>query len=336
MDPFEEIKETFFQECDEQLAELEGGLQAMKDGDGDDDTVNAVFRAVHSIKGGAGAFGLEELVRFAHTFESVLDEVRGGRLAPDADLLNLMLTSSDMLADHVRAARGGEPADPERSHSLVEQLDARRLGGGAAAPQASAPAAGRGPVLTPGVSEDGGIEGFDFTPVAIAIDDDEEPAADEEPLPIDVAALAAEAGLAAEAEAEVEAEAEEAPGTTWIIRFRPKASLYSSANEPAVQLRELARLGTMTARLEAGALPLLEDMEPEESYLSWTITLTTESGLDDIAEIFEFVEDDCDLEIVEAAGDAARADEFDVPEPEADADAKPKPKPRTRRPTSRR
>jgi chemotaxis protein histidine kinase CheA len=48
--------------------------------DGDIETVHAVFRAVHSIKGGAGAFGLDDLVTFAHLFETVLDEMRGGKM----------------------------------------------------------------------------------------------------------------------------------------------------------------------------------------------------------------------------------------------------------------
>jgi two-component system chemotaxis sensor kinase CheA len=62
-----EIKEIFFQECEEQLAELETGLLALNDGDTDPETVNAVFRAVHSIKGGAGAFGLDDLVCLSPT-----------------------------------------------------------------------------------------------------------------------------------------------------------------------------------------------------------------------------------------------------------------------------
>ena len=92
MDPLASIKITFFQECEEQLAELETGLLAMKDGDTDSETVNAVFRAVHSIKGGAGAFTLTDLVRFAHVFETVLDEMRAGRLTPD-DILVLTDTA---------------------------------------------------------------------------------------------------------------------------------------------------------------------------------------------------------------------------------------------------
>ena len=59
MDELEEIKATFFQECEELLADLENGLLAMQSGSADGETINAVFRAVHSVKGGAGAFGLD-------------------------------------------------------------------------------------------------------------------------------------------------------------------------------------------------------------------------------------------------------------------------------------
>ena len=59
MDPLAAIRDTFFQECEEQLAELETGLLAIEEGDHDPERINAVFRAVHSIKGGAGAFGLD-------------------------------------------------------------------------------------------------------------------------------------------------------------------------------------------------------------------------------------------------------------------------------------
>ena len=74
------IKQTFFQECEEQLAELETGLLAIENGDHDLELVNAVFRAVHSIKGGAGAFSLDDLVHFAHIFENTLDLMRSNRL----------------------------------------------------------------------------------------------------------------------------------------------------------------------------------------------------------------------------------------------------------------
>jgi two-component system chemotaxis sensor kinase CheA len=115
LDPMAAIRETFFQECEEQLAGLEAGLIAMETGTADAETVNAVFRSVHSIKGGAGIFALDALVRFAHVFETTLDAVRSGRLAASAPVLNLLLRAADVLADLVRAAREGGAVDqPDR------------------------------------------------------------------------------------------------------------------------------------------------------------------------------------------------------------------------------
>ena len=102
-----EIRQTFFQECEEQLSEMELGLLAMDEGNADSETVNAVFRAVHSIKGGAGAFKLTELVQFAHSFETALDHVRSGKLTPTPEMMKIMLRAADVLSDLVEASRDG-------------------------------------------------------------------------------------------------------------------------------------------------------------------------------------------------------------------------------------
>jgi two-component system chemotaxis sensor kinase CheA len=122
MDPMESIKVTFFQECEELLADLETGLLAMQAGVTDSETVNAVFRAVHSVKGGAGAFGMEALVRFAHVFETTLDAVRRGELSPDSAVVSVLLRSADRLADHVAAARAGDSCVADDGE-LVEALE---------------------------------------------------------------------------------------------------------------------------------------------------------------------------------------------------------------------
>jgi len=124
MDPMAEIKATFFQECEEQLAELESGLLAMEGGDTESETVNAVFRAVHSVKGGAGAFGLEDLVHFAHIFETTLDEVRSNRLPASDAVVKALLRSADVLADLVRAARDGGAVDQARCDVCAAELSA--------------------------------------------------------------------------------------------------------------------------------------------------------------------------------------------------------------------
>ncbi len=107
MDPMEAIKQTYFQECDELLLAMEEGLIAMGNGEADDELINAVFRAVHSIKGGGGAFGFEALVGFAHVFETVLDQVRSGKLSPNNEVVKVLLRAGDKLSDHVAAARSG-------------------------------------------------------------------------------------------------------------------------------------------------------------------------------------------------------------------------------------
>ena len=121
-DPLDEIKVVFFQECAELLEELEDGLYAMRDGEETDDTVNAVFRAVHSIKGGAGAFGLDLLVSVSHQFETVLDKVRSDQLETTPDLIELFMRCADKLQDLVNSAKNGDEANAVGCDELVAEL----------------------------------------------------------------------------------------------------------------------------------------------------------------------------------------------------------------------
>ncbi len=248
MDPLAAIRETFFQECEEQLAELEAGLLAMEEGDTDPETINAVFRAVHSIKGGAGAFSLEALIRFAHVFETALDEMRSGRLAPSGEVLKTMLRAADVLADLVRAAHDDDNGDDPRAAALVDELKAMS---GAAGEDSSES------------EEDWGD--FEFKPQVIAFD-----------------APAAPAG--------------------YVVRFKPRADLYAKANEAALLLRELTRLGEVEIELDAHDVPQLADLDPEAAYLTWTVTLTGDADETTIREVFEFVDGDCELDIQPLSG----------------------------------
>ncbi len=117
------IQDTFFEECEELLEAMDEGLTAIEGGDHDPEVVNAVFRAVHSIKGGAGAFGLDELVAFAHKFETVFDEVRANRLELDTKLIQLLLRSSDHLSDLVAVARDGGSTDEAHHDVLISALE---------------------------------------------------------------------------------------------------------------------------------------------------------------------------------------------------------------------
>ena len=124
MSPQTSIRDMFFEESEELLEALAEGLARMHAGDHGDDTVNAVFRAVHSIKGGAGTFKLTALVAFAHRFETVLDEVRSHRLAIDPELMHTLQRSSDHLANLVEDARTENDAGNAQTPDFQAALDA--------------------------------------------------------------------------------------------------------------------------------------------------------------------------------------------------------------------
>ncbi|THD59938.1 chemotaxis protein CheA [Phenylobacterium sp.] len=262
MDPLAAIRETFFQECEEQLAELENGLLAMEAGDTDPETINAVFRAVHSIKGGAGAFSLEALVRFAHVFETALDEMRSGRLAPTNEVLKTLLRAADVLADHVRAAHDGSAVDEAHTAELAEELKALDPNGATAGEESEG-------------EEDWGD--FEFKPMSVDV-----PAAPAGP-------------------------------SGWRVSFKPRADLYAKANEAALLLRELGRLGQTTVELDASGLPALTELDPEAAYLAWTVTVTGDADETSIREVFEFVDGDCELEVSPLAAVAAEGEASATP-----------------------
>ena len=122
-DPMAEIRASFFVECEELLESLQDALNIMDEGAHDSETINVVFRAVHSIKGGAGAFGLGGLVAFSHRFETVMDEVRSGRLELTPEGIKLFFVAADVLQDIVRTTRDGE-AEPAGTEEVLTALEA--------------------------------------------------------------------------------------------------------------------------------------------------------------------------------------------------------------------
>ena len=133
---FEAFRNSYFEECGELLEALYHHLSVLEQGEHDEETIHAVFRAVHSIKGGGGAFGLTRLVGFAHVLETLLDMLRDGRIKLQAAIVPLMLRSSDMLADLVAAARtGSEPPAGVEDSLLRELKNVSEPGGNAPAEQ---------------------------------------------------------------------------------------------------------------------------------------------------------------------------------------------------------
>ncbi|WP_446654636.1 chemotaxis protein CheA [Blastomonas sp.] len=270
----EEIRTIFFAECEEALASAERALTICKSQPDNMDAVNDVFRSVHSIKGGAGAFGYTALQVYTHGFETLLSDVRDGILPMTEDLLSLLLRALDLLGDHVaRALEGSEAPDDS---AMIAQLAAAQQGGGTAAPveAAAAPA----------------------------------PA---EPAPEPVAEPAAEAPAASEASSDLDdllsfdldamlndIATDIAPAKpAWRVTMKPQASAMLNGGEPLLLLRELRSLGEGTVRLDTSALPDLDGFDPAGAYLAWDVTLPGEVERDAIEDVFGFSGDDLDVAI---------------------------------------
>ena len=150
MASLDQLKATFFDECSEALQQIEAGLTDLREGAASEDTINAVFRSVHSVKGGAGIFGFDGLVGFAHVFETVLDAMRSGKLAATPDVVDVLLPANDVLSDLISMSRSGEAIPPDLGHESRAALEQLLHGDGVGGDDSAAPA---------------DFEGIDFTPV---------------------------------------------------------------------------------------------------------------------------------------------------------------------------
>ena len=157
----EEIVKVFFEESFEGLDAMESGLLTL-DAQADRETINTIFRAAHSIKGGAGTFGFMEIAEFTHSVETLLDEMRNGMRGVTADAVQVLLQAVDVIREMTQSAQAKQPivtvgADALRGElaRILAQKPAgaaepvSRTEGGAAAP---APAQAAAPVVPIAVS----------------------------------------------------------------------------------------------------------------------------------------------------------------------------------------
>ena len=116
---------AFFEESREGLAAMESGLLAMESSQADDETIHVVFRAAHSIKGGAATFGFTAITDLTHLLETLLDEARSGRrvLHGQADAIGVLLAAVDVLGGLFAAAEHGAAIDEDSLARVRAALD---------------------------------------------------------------------------------------------------------------------------------------------------------------------------------------------------------------------
>ncbi|MBV8029922.1 MAG: chemotaxis protein CheA [Betaproteobacteria bacterium] len=246
---------SFFSESLEGLDATEANLLRLEGGERSPELLNAIFRAIHSIKGAAGSLGFPQIGRFTHEFENVLDDLRKGRFEADPEAVDIMLACVDHVRYSLRAAQQEKPHDPGKDDALLGRLAELRNGHGKEPERENA------------------------TP---------------------------EAGGAGR----------------YRIRFRPAPGFFASGNDVVKLFRVLDGMGTLAAKADLSALPE-EGFDPEKCYLAWALDLETERAREEIADVFGWVEDDCELEI-EGGGPAAASKDRSAPAlPPASAGAAP-------------
>ena len=118
--------QTFIMESRELLGDMENALLAVEDAEEKDEMVNAIFRAAHTIKGSSGLFSLDHIVAFTHVVESVLDQVRAGKLSIADQLVVLLLSCCDHIGALVEAVAAGSTAPDADLQQQGEHGDPRK------------------------------------------------------------------------------------------------------------------------------------------------------------------------------------------------------------------
>ena len=264
----EQLRKMFYEECRENLEVLEDVLLNLDPEHVEDESINTIFRAAHSIKGGAGTFNLLDISEFTHGVEAYLDLVRNQERSLSAETIDLLLKSGDcihsMLEGHEQGSEVNEDLKQEVSQKLLVLLD----------------------------------------------DNASESTSEQTQQP--------------DAENETSTNSDQ----PWQIAFAPHQEMFFSGNDPLRILRELSELDTSCEiSADTSKLPDIEAIESELCYLTWSATISGEVELEQIQEIFEWVEDECDLTIERLGGndvtsDIAGASESQPESPTVDTPAK--------------
>ncbi|ENO8414853.1 chemotaxis protein CheA [Vibrio mimicus] len=235
----EQLRKIFHVECRENLETLERELLQLDPSEMDLEVLNTIFRAAHSIKGGAGTFNLHEISEFTHAVETYLDLIRNQKKQLTTQGIDTLLKSSDV----IRNMLDSREQNTEIDEALKEQVSAE---------------------------------------LQMLLAEPSTASAEIEPQQLQSTMATNTAELTA------------AEG--WQIHFVPHQTLFYSGNDPLRILRELRELGTQCQiEMHHQALPELAELDPELCYLSWTIRLMGDVSENEVRELFEWVEDECDL-----------------------------------------
>ena len=254
----DEITEIFLEESLEGLDTMETGLLGLEAGEADAEIMNDIFRAAHSIKGGAGTFGFMDVSEFTHGVETLLDEMRAGDRDVTADAVQLLLRSVDRLRAMMDEIQSDGKVDTSLNGELEKEITLMLESSSDEVPSESI-------AESKSEQEPNQVSGLELLEVS-----------------------------------DVEGVVPEQDGDTrWVIEFSPHLHMLQKGNDPIRIFNELKKLGHLTVVANVGDVPEINTLIPENCYMSWKLTLIGIVTEEQIYEIFDWVLEDCDLQIEE-------------------------------------
>jgi two-component system chemotaxis sensor kinase CheA len=232
----DKFKDAFKEEATELLSTLENQLLELEQDPNNNETISAIFRAMHTIKGSAAMFGFDEIARFTHQVENAFDRLRNGLIPVSKHLIDITLRARDVISTLLMDS----DADVQQEMVLLEQ-EFNTLGS-----QASGDSA-------------------EFKKQNVDI---------------------------------VQAQPKSEGLVTYRIHFAPKEELFKNGTNPLRLIDELYELGHLSVIALKSTIPVLSQLNPESCYISWDMTLTTDKGIDAIKDVFIFVEDIANIDII--------------------------------------
>ncbi len=289
-----QFHEVFYEESLEGVDQMEQALVSLGD-DADPETINLIFRAAHSIKGGSATFGFNNIADFTHVMETLLDEAREGKRELDQDCVDLLLKSCDCLQSMVLALREGSEANEEEASQLIAAIE-RKLAGDDSADHTANEPNFDAPTLETTDAPDGDHEsssGTQADSVSTFVDE------------IEPAHHSLEDGREQRAFITENDEPNDKSkdfrtnnsGSFWRITFNPEPQILKTGNEPLRIFRALTTLGRLSVVANIDEVPRFDALQADECYMSWILELCGQVQRDEILEVFDWVLDDCELSI---------------------------------------
>ncbi|MCU7939043.1 MAG: chemotaxis protein CheA [gamma proteobacterium symbiont of Bathyaustriella thionipta] len=125
----DENLQIFISEGEELLQEMEESLLALEESGDDDEILNKIFRAAHTIKGSAGLFGLDHIIHFTHIVENILDDMRNCLIPISSELITVLMRSQDYIATLLDGIADDFEGNKKEEAELIQLLTAFKTGG---------------------------------------------------------------------------------------------------------------------------------------------------------------------------------------------------------------